>query len=148
MIYSKKIFIYLLTSEISFLLKKQYFFVFESHLIFLNRKKSLFEFKKFISKSNFRNFFLVNFFSINLMKFPLFANFMFSLEIFEKIFLYLYLKKRVFIAFNFKQYIFLNLSFSHNFLFSEDQNLNVLKEVSFKYFDNFSIVQKDFNILY
>lgn len=148
MIYSKKIFIYLLTSEISFLLKKQYFFVFESHLNFLNKKKNLFEFKKFISKSNFRNFFLVNFFSINLMKFPLFTNFIFSLEVFEKLFLYLYLKKRVFIAFNFKQYIFLNLSFSYNFLFSEAQNLNILKEVSFKYFDNFSIAQKDFNILY
>lgn len=146
MVYSKKIFIYLLTSEISFLLKEQYFFIFESHLNFLNKKKSFFDFKKFISKSNFRNFFLVHYFSINNMKFPLITNFIFSSEFFETLFLYFYLKKRIFILFNFKSYIFLKCFFPSYFLFFEDQNLNILKECLFKHFDNYNILRQDFNI--
>jgi hypothetical protein len=136
MIYSKKVFIYLLTSEISFLVKKKNFFFFEDNLNSLNLKINLFEnIKKFISKSIFQNLFFINFFSLQLIKFPLFIDFTFNFQNFEKIFLFFYLLKNNFIIFNYKMYTFIKIFFSSYFLFSEIQNLKYFKYFSFIYFN-------------
>jgi hypothetical protein len=129
MTYSKKVFISLLTSEIAFFLKNHYFYLFEDSINFLNRKyKIASHFQKFISKSTFRNFFLTQFFSLSLIKFPLVTTFISSFQVFEKMFLYFYFLKNIFIVFNYKNFIFIKILFFYNFLFSEFQSLKFLKQ--------------------